>query len=140
MTPRNCIWLSFVAALLVCTPRADAQSFKWWQDERFQRELAMPAEQIARLEEIYQAAGPAMRAAKSGFDRLQSELSRLVSDGRAEEAAAEDLIGRVEHARAELGRIRGLMLYRMRRTLTTDQHVKLKVLFDEHDRLRRKRQ
>jgi len=116
---------------------ARAQGFKWWQEARFQRELALAPEQVSRLEEIYQAAGPEMRAGKAALDRLQAELSSVVNDGRADEAVAADLIRRVETARADLGVSRALMLYRMRRLLTTDQHVKLKVLFDEHERSKR---
>lgn len=125
-----------IASLLLAglvTPAA-AQGFKWWQNDRFQRELSLTTEQVGRLEEIYQAAGPAMRAQKGALDRLQSDLSAMVNDGRADEAAAADLIARVETARADLGRTRGVMLYRMRRLLTSDQHMKLKVLFDEHNR------
>lgn len=127
-----------MAALVAGTPRAvDAQGFKWWQEARFQRELALTAEQVSRLEEVYQAAGPEMRAGKATLDRLQAELSAMVNDGRADDAAAADLIRRVEAARADLGISRALMLYRMRRLLTTDQHVKLKVLFAEHERSKR---
>lgn len=128
---------ALVLLLAVTVSAANAQSFKWWQDERYQRELAMSPEQVTRLEDIYQAAGPAMRAQKAALDRLQADLSKLVSDGRAEDATADDLIGKVEAARADLGRSRGIMLYRMRRILTSDQHVKLKVLFGEHERDRR---
>ena len=91
-------------------------------------------EQVSRLEDIYQAAGPAMRTQKTSLDRLQKDLSAMVNDGRADDVAAADLIARVENARADLGRSRALMLYRMRRLLTSDQHMKLKVLFDEHSR------
>lgn len=129
-----------VAVLLGwCTPPAAAQGFKWWQNERFQRELALSTEQTARLEEVYQAAGPAMRSHKDLLDRLQAELSAMVTDGRADDTTAADLITRVEAARGELGKARALMLYRMRRVLTSDQHAKLKVLFDEHERSRRGR-
>ena len=55
---------------------------------------------------------------------------------RADEATAAEIIGRVEAARSELGRTRAVMLYRMRRILTSDQHVKLQVLFDERERER----
>lgn len=125
-----------LAALLLAigAPVASAQGFKWWQNDRFQRELALTTEQVGRLEEIYQAAGPAMRAQKGALDRLQSDLSAMVNDGRADDTVAADLIARVETARADLGRTRALMLYRMRRLLTSDQHLKLKVLFDEHNR------
>lgn len=127
-----------VVAVAVGMPAgAAAQGFKWWQEAKFQRELALSPEQVTRLEEIYTAAGPQMRAAKATLDRLQSELSAMVNDGRADDTAASDLIRRVETARADLGVSRSVMLYRMRRLLTTDQHVKLKVLFDEHERSKR---
>ena len=134
--PRVLGRLMVLAALLLAVgaPVASAQGFKWWQNDRFQRELALTAEQVGRLEEIYQAAGPAMRAQKGALDRLQNDLSAMVNDGRADDTVAVDLIARVEIARADLGRTHGLMLYHMRRLLTSDQHVKLKVLFDEHNR------
>ena len=75
-----------------------------------------------------------MRTQKASLDRLQNDLSAMVNDGRADDGVAADLIARVENARADLGRSRALMLYRMRRLLTSDQHMKLKVLFDEHSR------
>jgi Spy/CpxP family protein refolding chaperone len=126
--------LLFTAALAAT---AGAQGFKWWQDDRFQRELALSAEQIERLEAIYQASGPAMRAQKAALDKLQAELSKVVTDGTAEEAAAAEVIARVEAARSDLGTTRAVMLYRMRRILTSDQHVKLQVLFDARERDRR---
>lgn len=134
--PRVLGRLMVLAALLLAigAPVASAQGFKWWQNDRFQRELALTTEQVGRLEEIYQAAGPAMRAQKGALDRLQNDLSAMVNDGRADDTVAADLIARVETARADLGRTRALMLYRMRRLLTSDQHLKLKVLFDEHNR------
>ncbi|MGD9903991.1 MAG: Spy/CpxP family protein refolding chaperone [Vicinamibacterales bacterium] len=131
----------FVAAsvVLACVlgSGVTAQGFKWWQDERYQRELALSTEQIDRLEEIYQSTGPAMRTHKATLDRLQAELARIVADGTADEATATDAITRVEAARSDLGRTRAVMLYRMRRILTSDQHVKLQVLFDERERERR---
>jgi Spy/CpxP family protein refolding chaperone len=128
-----------LVALGLSAGASSAQGFKWWQDERFQRELALSAEQIDRLEEIYQSSGPAMRAQKEALDKLQAELSTVVTEGTADEATAAEVIGRVEAARSDLGRTRAVMLYRMRRILTSDQHVKLQVLFDERERERRHR-
>lgn len=126
------------AVLLIGRPApAAAQSFKWWQHEKFQRELVLSPEQVTRIEEIFQAAGPAMRTNKAAVDRLQADLSAMVQDARADEATATELIIRLEAARGDLGRTRALMLYRMRRVLTSDQHTKLKVLFDEHERSKR---
>lgn len=118
---------------------AFSQGFKWWQNERYQRELNLAPEQVARLEDIYQAAGPAMRTEKDALERRQADLSAMVDLGQADEVDAASLIARVEGARAELGRTRALMLYRMRRVLTTEQHGKLKELFAERERSRRSR-
>ncbi len=130
----------FVAAIVVAASlvsgEAAAQGFKWWQDDRFKRELALSTEQIDRLEAIYQSTGPAMRAQKATLDRLQADLAKVVADGTADEPTATDVITRVETARSDLGRTRAVMLYRMRRILTSDQHVKLQVLFDERERER----
>jgi Spy/CpxP family protein refolding chaperone len=126
-----------VIGVCILGAAASAQGFKWWQDDRFKRELALSAEQIDRVEAIYQSTGPAMRTQKAALDRLQAELSKLVADGTADEHAARDVMSRVETARSELGLTRALMLYRMRRILTSDQHVKLQVLFDERERERR---
>lgn len=131
----RCLCATLVALALVA-PAAHAQSFKWWQSERFQKELALSSDQIGRLEDIYQAAVPSMKTQKDSLARLQADLSKLVADGRADEATAAELIARVEAARSDLGRTRSLMFYRMRRILTSDQHLKLKVLFDEHERER----
>jgi Spy/CpxP family protein refolding chaperone len=127
--------LAGAAAALHATPAA-AQSFKWWQDDRFRQELALVPEQVTRLEEIYQAAGPSMRTQRATVERLQGELSAVVNEGRADEATATEIITRVEAARADLGKTRAVMLYRMRRVITTDQHVKLKALFAERERSR----
>lgn len=131
-------WVVAAALLLVASlpAPAAAQGFKWWQQDRYQRELALTPEQVSRLEDIYQAAGPSMRSAKGAVEKLQAELSAMVTDGRADDGAAADLIARVEAARADLGRGRALMLYRMRRILTSDQYAKLNVLFAEHERTR----
>ena len=77
-----------------------------------------------------------MRAQKAALDKLQAELSKVVVDGTADEATAAEIIGRVEAARVRPGPHPAVMLYRMRRILTSDQHVKLQVLFDERERER----
>ncbi len=127
---------TLVAVGVLGTVTTPAQGFKWWQDDRFKRELTLSSEQIERLEAIYQSSGPTMRAQKSVLDKLQADLSKVVADGTADENTASEMIGRVEAARSELGRTRAVMLYRMRRILTSDQHVKLQVLFDERERER----
>jgi Spy/CpxP family protein refolding chaperone len=135
-----CVVLAVGLCALALPDRAAAQGFKWWQSEKFQREMALSPDQVARLEEIFQATVPTLRAQKDTLDQVDAEFSRLVADGRADEAQALEHIARVEAARSELGKTRGLMLFRMRRILTFDQHVKLKVLHEQYERDKRRGQ
>jgi len=140
MTPQAKLFVALVLAgsAFAGFPALSAgQSFKWWQNERFQRELVLTTEQVDRLEGIFQSEQPELRRQKKTFDSLEASLSQLVSEGRASEAEALALIDEVEAARSALGRSRTLMLFKMRRILTSDQHVKMKVLHQQWERERR---
>lgn len=127
------------AAVLWVAEPARAQGFKWWQSERFQKELALTPEQIGRLDEIFQAALPALRAQKRALDKLEDELSQMIGEARVGEPDIEAFVERVEAARAELSKTRTLQLYRMRRVLNVEQQKKMKALHDEWERERHKK-
>ena len=131
MTPRPLVTFVGVALLFGMTSSASPQS-KWWTAERHRRELALTAEQSQRLEQIYQATVPKLRAAKKELDQQESQFSELmkrVSPPPESEVMA--TIERLEAARSGLGKLRTLMLYQMRRVLTPEQRAKLEA---EHQR------
>ena len=109
-----------------------AQGFKWWQSDRYTRELGLTQEQSRRLEDIFQNALPILRTQKKAFDDAEKEFERLVGGG--DDNAVMDQVSRVEAARAELNKSRTHMLLRMRRALTTDQWVKLGALQQADER------
>lgn len=131
-----CLTLSFVA-LVVGHPSATAQSFKWWKEDRFVKELALTPDQSSRLDALFQAAQPALRAQKRALDKLEDELSNMIHDTKLEEAEIEQFVGRVEAARAELSKSRQMMLVRMRRVLSAEQSAKLHKLFEQDEKERR---
>jgi Spy/CpxP family protein refolding chaperone len=132
----TCLVLAFL--LGVVPTGAEAQGFKWWQNERFQRELALTPDQITRLEAIYQTTVPTLRAQKTALEKYEQKLSKVISDSSSDEAKVLQTADRVEATRTELSKTRTLMLFRMRRILTDEQNVKLKELHD-HDRDRDRR-
>ncbi len=142
---RHIVWRATAGLLLlaVLASAARAQSFKWWQSDRFQREMALTPDQIARLEGVFQASMPALRTHKDALDRLENELSQVVADGSLDDAQVVQKVDRVEAVRSELSRTRTLMLVRMRRILTPDQRLKLTALREawerEHDPPARRR-
>jgi Spy/CpxP family protein refolding chaperone len=129
-----CLALSLA---LVGTPRAAAQSFKWWQNDRFQQDLELSADQINRLEETFQSLQPTLKTQKETLDKHETRLSKVLSDPRADEAKVLEVLERVESARSALSKSRTLLAFRMRRILTADQNVKFKALHEEWERQRR---
>jgi Spy/CpxP family protein refolding chaperone len=123
-----------VVLLALCVAPALAQRGKWWQDERFQRELGLTAEQSVRLEEIFQKTQPTLRQRMQALDKAEDEFNRLVES--ADDAAVMEYAGTVEAARAELNKTRTVMLLRMRRSLTADQWAKFTALADQRNRQR----
>ena len=107
---------------------ASAQGLKWWQDENFKRELGLTAEQSTRLEDIFQKSLPSLRRQKESLDRAQAEFDRLVE--RGDDTAVMDQFTNVEMARAELNKLRTMMLLRMRRSLTADQWARFTALHE----------
>ena len=126
-----------LAILAFCALPALAQRGKWWQDERFRRELGLTAEQSTRLEEIFQKTQPTLRQRMQALDQAEKEFDRLVETG--DDASVLGYVGTVETARAELNKTRTMMLLRMRRSLTTDQWAKFTALADQRNRDRRQR-
>ena len=132
-----CLVLSL--AVTACTAKASAQGFKWWQDDRFKDELSLTTEQVTRLEEIFQTLQPTLKGQKETLDKLEARLSKVISDPRSDEAKMLEVAERVEAARGELSKSRTLLLFRMRRILTSDQDVKMKALHEQWVRERRNR-
>jgi Spy/CpxP family protein refolding chaperone len=121
-------YLFAVAAVVVTafawisTLSAGQQGFKWWQSEQYKKELQLTAEQTRRMEEIFQKAMPQLKVQKSALDAAEEKFGRLVEKG--EDTAVMEQINVVEAARADLNKGRTLMLYSMRKAMTSDQWVK----------------
>jgi len=130
-----CLTLSLVA--LAWAQPAHAQRFRWWNDEAFVKQLALTPDQSVRIEAVFQAAQPALRAQSRALSMLEDELSKLVQEARVEESEVDFFVAKVESARAELAKTRTMMIYRIRRIMTLDQHVKLQSLFEQREKDRR---
>lgn len=129
----HCLVLVVLWTAMAPAPAA-AQGFKWWQEERFVRELALTADQRTRLEEIFQKSLPVFRRQKDALDRAQAEFDSLVE--RADDASVLAQVSVVEAARVELSKARTMMLLHMRRSLTADQWATFTALHADRARAR----
>ncbi len=127
-----------LSAIVMAVPEVASAQGRWWQSERFQKELGLTKEQITRIEGVYQSTTPLLRAQKEAFDRREEKLSKVLADPKSDEAMVVQATDRVEAARNEMGRTRTLMIFRIRRVLTDEQHLKLNAMH-EHDRKERER-
>lgn len=105
--------------------------FAWWRDVQYQRDLALTADQVSRIEAVFQSTIPTLRAKKADLDQQEDELSRLVA-ANADEAVVTRQVDKVEAIRSHMNKMRTLMLLHMRQTLTPDQRVKLNQLYEQH--------
>jgi Spy/CpxP family protein refolding chaperone len=122
----------FVLAL-VAPVHAQSFGFPWWRDAQFQKDLVLSAEQAARIDGVFQAAVPNLRQKKEELDLQEAELSRLIA-GNADELVVTRQVDKVEAIRANLNKMRTLMLLHMRQVLSPDQRVKLNKLHEQWER------
>ena len=139
MTPR---WLARAVAVLMLvalTAPLHGQSFgfPWWRDPQFQRDLSLTADQSARIDSVFQQTIPVLRQKKADLDAQEEELSRMIA-ANADEAAVTRQVDKVEAIRANLNKMRTLMLLRMRQVLSPDQRVKLNQLHDKWEKEHRR--
>ena len=139
-----CLVLSLIVVAAATSAMAQSQGFgfKWWQTERFKKELALTQEQINRIEGIYQTTEPLLRAQKQAVDRREEKLSKVIQDPKSDEPAVLQAIDRLEAARSEISRTRNLMFFRIRRVLTDEQNTKINAMHtkDRADREKAERE
>ena len=133
------VLIGAVTALLTSFAPADGQSFKWWQDEKMKAELALTADQSARIESVFQSSMATQRKNFDELGRREKEFSEMLLRDDTTEAAVMRQAEQVEALRAEMSKTRTLMLFRMNRILTTEQRVKFNELQERRDRERNRR-
>ena len=105
--------------------------FKWWKDVEVQKELGLSTAQSDKINRIWEATVPSLRAAHDALEALEAELSRLIRENTADEKIVALQIDHVEAHRSQVNKARSLMLYRMHRVLTANQYRALTQLMDK---------
>jgi len=127
-------WIAILFSLaLAAGVHGQSFGFPWWRDPQFQRDLALTADQTARIENVFQPTITTLRAKKTELDAQEEELSRLIA-ANADEALVVKQVDKVEALRAHLNKTRTLMLLHMRQVLNPEQRVKLNKLHDQWEK------
>jgi Spy/CpxP family protein refolding chaperone len=105
------------------------QPFFWWRSEEIQRELKLTADQISRIDKIFESTRPELRQEMDELNRYDAKLQKLIETSTDEGLLARQ-IDRVETARANLNKTRSLMITRMRLVLSPEQRQRFKVVYE----------
>jgi Spy/CpxP family protein refolding chaperone len=129
-----CRLLPVVFVLALAAPlHGQSFGFSWWKDAQFQRDLGLSADQITRIDAIFQAAISQLRPKAEELNKQEELLSQQIVAG-ADETLVTKQVDKVEAIRAHLNKMRTLMLLKERQVLSPEQRAKLNKLHEQWER------
>jgi Spy/CpxP family protein refolding chaperone len=105
-------------------------SWEWWNDADVQKELGLAAEKIERINSFYARRNAELRPVVHEYQKQLAELDKLTRERLVDPETYLVQVLRVEAARSRLSESRTMLLYRMYRELTPEQHRKLQDMMD----------
>ena len=125
------------------TERTDAKGpghgrTAWWKDEKARAEIGFNAEQASEIDRIFKAYIEKARPLRDEVNALEKGLSQTMKANTAEVSVVAQQVDKVEDKRAELNKLRVIMLYKMHRVLTPEQNTRLQAYMDRREAERRK--
>jgi Spy/CpxP family protein refolding chaperone len=111
-------------------PPGGPSSWEWWNDAGVQKELGLTAEKIKGINDFYSRRNEDLRPIVQEYVKQREELDKMTRARVVDESTYLLQVMRVENARARLNESRTVMLYRMFRSLTPEQHQKLQDIMD----------
>lgn len=104
--------------------------WEWWNDADVQKELGLAPEKIERINAFYARRNAELRPVVHEYQKQLAELDKMTRARVVDEGTYLVQVMRVEAARGRLSESRTMLLYRMYRELTPEQHGKLQDILD----------
>ncbi|MBA2258745.1 MAG: periplasmic heavy metal sensor [Acidobacteria bacterium] len=114
------------------------QRTAWWKDEKARAEIGFTSDQAAEIDRIFKQYIEKARPLREEVNTLEKGLSETMKANTADVSVVVQQVDRVENKRAELNKLRVVMLYRMHRVLTPEQNVRLQAYMDRREAERKK--
>ena len=111
--------------------REPRDRWKWWLYDR--TELGITDKQSAEIDKIFESTMPQQRAKREELERMETVLATLTTENKSDVATVAQQAEKVESLRAEMGKTRTVMLYRINLLLSPEQRVKVKALIDKRN-------
>ena len=103
--------------------------FPWWKDEKFRAEVGFSVEQANEIDRIFMSAREQSVPLRKEVDQLDKEIEKMIVES-ADIIVFKQQVEKVEARRAELNKMRTVMLYRIRRVFTPEQNAKFRAAYD----------
>ena len=110
----------------------------WWQSQRIVTELGLTPDQITKLDRIFQKHSEKAIPLRKEVDELEKAIDQAIRTQKLDANTFAQEVDRIENKRAELNKMRLVMLYRHRLVLTAEQNTKFQAMVDRRDAERRK--
>jgi Spy/CpxP family protein refolding chaperone len=110
----------------------------WWKDESAKSDLKLTADQIAEIDKNFQSYLTKAKPLREEVMALEGTLNRTIRENTADVSVVSSLVEKVEGKRAELNKMRVVMLYRIRHVLTPEQNTKFNARVDRWEAARKK--
>lgn len=110
----------------------------WWHDKKIAAELALTSDQVERLDRIFMKHTEKAVPLRNEVQELEKALDQTIRGQKLDVAAFAQEVDRIENKRAELNKMRAVMLYRLRLVLNSEQNNKFQAMLDRRDSERRK--
>ncbi len=101
---------------------------RWWDNPEMARNLNLQADQIQKMDGIFQQNRPKLIDLHASVQKEEAALEPLLGADAPDETKVLAQIDKVAQARAELEKSNARMLLEIRQVLTTDQWTKLKAV------------
>lgn len=105
-------------------------AWDWWKDDAVKKEIGLRPEQSNRIDSFYSSRMKQMDPVVQEYQKEQAILDKMVSDRTVDDSTLTVEITKWYALRAEVGRSRLLMDYRIAKVLDVDQYAKLKAIAD----------
>lgn len=99
--------------------------WEWWNDAEVQKELGLTADKVKHINDFYVRRNSELGPIVHEWQKQWTELDKMTRERVVDESTYQLQVMRVEQARSRLSESRTVMLYRMYRTLSPEQHQKL---------------
>jgi hypothetical protein len=109
--------------------------FPWWKDEKFRAEVGFSLAQADEIDKIVMPTLEQMRPLRREVDQLDKDIEKMIAES-TDLIVFKQQVEKVEARRAELNKMRTLMLYRIRRVFTPEQNVKFRAAYERWEAAR----